>query len=185
MGFRNLLVQARRRRVFRTAGLYVVGAWLLLQIADMAFPALSVPEESIRFVWIAVILGFPVAIAFGWRYDIQGGRIVRTSDVDDNAPLSLQRPDYLILGALGIVAMVIVAGSLSEISDTQKPAVSSRPIEHIDRASIAVLPFVAVTAESDDEYLADGISEVLIHQLSNVPNLKVVARTTSFMFKGQ
>ena len=86
MKFGNLFVQARRRRVFRTAGLYVVGAWLLLQIAAMAFPALSIPEESIRFVWIAVILAFPVAIAFGWRYDIEGGRIVRTSDVDDNAP---------------------------------------------------------------------------------------------------
>jgi TolB-like protein/tetratricopeptide (TPR) repeat protein len=80
---------------------------------------------------------------------------------------------------------MIVAGSLSEISDTQKPAAPSSPIEQIDRASIAVLPFVAATAESDDEYLADGISEVLIHQLSNVPDLKVIARTTSFMFKGQ
>jgi len=181
----NLLVQARRRRVFRTAGLYIVGAWLLLQIADMAFPALSIPEESIRFVWIAVILAFPVAIAFGWRYDIEGGRIVRTGDLDEGAPLSLQRPDYLILGALGIVAIVIVAGSLSEISGTQKPVAPNSPIEQIDRASIAVLPFVAVTPDSDDEYLADGISEVLIHQLSNIPDLKVVARTTSFMFKGQ
>ena len=53
MGFGNLFFQARRRRVFRTAALYVVGAWLLLQIADMAFPALSIPEESIRFVWVA------------------------------------------------------------------------------------------------------------------------------------
>ncbi len=185
MGFRNLLVQARRRRVFRTAGLYVVGAWLLLQIAAMAFPALSIPEESIRFVWIAVIMAFPVAIAFGWRYDIQGGRIVRTSDVDENAPLSLQGPDYVVLGALGIVATVIVAGSLSEISDTQKPAALSSPIEDIDPGSIAVLPFVAVATKSDDEYLADGISEVLIHQLSNVPDLKVVARTTSFLFKGR
>ena len=186
MRFGNLFVQARRRRVFRTAGLYVVGAWLLLQIADMAFPALSIPEDSIRFVWIAVILAFPVAIAFSWRYDIlQDGRVVRTSDVDDDSSSSLQRPDYLVLGALGIVAIVIVAGSLSEISDTQNVAAPSSPIEQIDSASIVVIPFVAVTAESGDEYLADGISEVLIHQLSNVPDLKVIARTTSFMFKGQ
>mgnify|MGYP001563485312 CR=1 FL=1 len=172
MGFGDLLVQARRRRVFRTAGLYVVGAWLLLQIAALAFPALSIPDGSIRFVWIAAILGFPVAIAFGWRYDIQGGRIVRTSDRDESAPLSLQQPDYLILGALGIVAIVIVAGSLSEISDTQESAAPSSSIARIDRASIAVLPFVAVTAQSDDQYLADGISEVLIHQLSNVVHVQ-------------
>jgi TolB-like protein/Flp pilus assembly protein TadD len=185
MRFGSLLVQARRRRVFRTAGLYIVGAWLLLQIAAMAFPALSIPEESIRFVWIAVILAFPVAIAFGWRYDIQDGRIVRTSDADDHAPLSLQRPDYLVLGALGVVATLIVAGSLFEISDTQRPVISSSPTEEFDPTSILVLPFAAVTAESEDEYLADGISEVLIHQLSNVPELKVIARTTSFMFKGR
>ncbi len=185
MGLGDLIVQARRRRVFRTAGLYIVGAWLMLQVSALAFPALSVPEESIRFVWIAVILAFPVAIAFGWRYDIEGGRVVRTSDVDHSTPLSLQRPDYVILGALSVIAIVIVAGSLSEISDTQKPVASTGPVEQIDRASIAVLPFVAVTPESDDEYLADGISEVLIHQLSNVPELKVVARTTSFLFKGR
>jgi TolB-like protein/Flp pilus assembly protein TadD len=181
----DLIVQARRRRVFRTAGLYVVGAWLLLQVAALAFPALSIPEESIRFVWIAVILGFPVAIAFGWRYDIESGQVVRTSDVDEEASLALQRPDYLILGALGIVAIAIVAGSLAEISDTSQPLAPDVPVEQIDSASIAVLPFAAVTAESDDEYLADGISEVLIHQLSNVPGLKVVARTTSFVFKGR
>ena len=185
MGFGDLFVQARRRRVFRTAGLYFVGAWLLLQIAQNLFPALAIPEESIRFVWIAVFLGFPIAIAFGWRYDIEGGQVVRTDDVDHDATLSLQGPDYLILGALGVIAIAIVAGSLLEISETQNQVPPGSPTGQIDRASIAVLPFDAVSAKSDDEYLADGISEVLIHQLSNVPGLKVVARTTSFLFKGR
>ena len=119
MKFGSLFVQARRRRVFRTAGLYIVGAWLLLQITALAFPALSIPEESIRFVWIAAILGFPVAIVFGWRYDVRDGRIVRTSNVVDDSPLSLQRPDYLILGPLGATGFCV-----PEISDNEPATIT-------------------------------------------------------------
>ena len=72
------LKEARRRRVFRVAALYIVAAWIALQAADLAFPGLSIPESAIRYVWMGAILGLPVALFFGWRYDIIGGRIIRT-----------------------------------------------------------------------------------------------------------
>jgi TolB-like protein/tetratricopeptide (TPR) repeat protein len=181
----SLLAEARRRRVFRTAALYVVGAWVLVQIALAIFPALSISEVAIRYVWIAAILGFPIAIIFGWRYDIRGGRIVRTSDTDESASLSLQRPDYLILGALGIIAIVIVAGSLSEISDTQEPVRDSDWAQMVQSNSVAVLPFVNMSANPDNEYFADGLTEALLHALAQLPDLKVPARTSSFFFKGK
>ena len=74
---KELLKEARRRRVFRAAGLYIVGAWVVVQIALAAFPALSISEMAVRYVWLAALLGFPVAMVFGWLYDIRDGQIGR------------------------------------------------------------------------------------------------------------
>jgi TolB-like protein len=96
--------------------------------------------------------------------------------------MELQRPDYLILAALAVVLALIITGSLSEISETQNTPAESQLSIQIDPASIAVLPFVAVSSSPDDQYLAHGISETLIHQLAQVSDLRVIARTSSFSF---
>lgn len=87
--------------MFRVAGLYLVGAWALVQIAALVFPAIAIPETAIRYVWTAVILAFPVAIAFGWRYDIKDGHIIKTCRSDEEFDASLQRSAnslYLVSG---------------------------------------------------------------------------------------
>ena len=66
----SLIRELRRRRVFRTAALYVVGAWLVLQIADVSFPGFGIPEAAIGALIWAPVIGFPVAIVFGWFFDV-------------------------------------------------------------------------------------------------------------------
>ena len=66
----------RRRRIYRLVGLYVVGAWLVLQVADVMFPAWGIPDTAIRYLVIAALLGFPIALAFGWFFDITAEGIV-------------------------------------------------------------------------------------------------------------
>jgi hypothetical protein len=88
---KNFLIEARRRRVFRVMAIYIVGAWVALQAADLAFPGLGIEESAILYVWIGAILGLPIALFFGWRYDIIGGRIVRTAVSDVDADLSIAR----------------------------------------------------------------------------------------------
>ena len=106
----GLLVEMRRRRMFRVAALYFVGAWIFLQVADLAFDAWEIPSLALRYVWIATILGFPVAMIFGWRFDIVGGQIIHTPDSDASADLSLRRADILILTALAVVVVATVYG---------------------------------------------------------------------------
>ena len=65
-----LMRELRRRHVFRVAGVYVVAAWVAVQVADTAFPGMAVPDAAIRYVWLAAFLGFPLALVIGWRYDI-------------------------------------------------------------------------------------------------------------------
>ena len=73
-----LFRELRRRRVFNTVAIYIVGAWVGLQVADLAFPGLNIPESAIRYVWICVFILFPLVLIFGWRYDISKKGIQRT-----------------------------------------------------------------------------------------------------------
>jgi len=172
------LKEARRRRVFRLVALYFVGAWVALQAADLAFPGLGIPESAIQYVWIGAIMGVPVALFFGWRYDIIGGRIVRTAVSDVDSDLSIRRADYVVLVTLSAVVAVTAFGLIGQIS-------AQFVVTDIDPNSIAVLPFVNMSGNPDNEYFSDGLTETLLHALAQFPDLKVSARTSSFFFKGK
>ena len=118
---KDFFIEARRRRVFRVTAIYIVGAWVALQAADLAFPGLGIEEAAILYVWIGAILGLPIALFFGWRYDIVGGRIVRTPATDIDTDLSIGRTDYAILAALSVVVVVTVFGLIGQISETRIP----------------------------------------------------------------
>lgn len=81
--FGQFIRELRRRRVFRTAGFYVVGAWVLVQVFALAFQSFDIPNAALRYVWLAAIVGFPLALIFGWRYDITPQCIVRTPPAGD------------------------------------------------------------------------------------------------------
>jgi serine/threonine-protein kinase len=180
----ELFKEARRRRVFRTLALYVVGAWVALQVADLAFPGLGIAESAIRYVWIACIMGLPVALVFAWRYDIVGGKIIRTPASGVEVDLSIGRADYVVLAALAVVVTVIASGLVAKLSDTQVTATAQFSITEIDPKSIAVLPFVNMSGDEDNTYFSHGMSEELLNVLTRIPGLKVSSRTSSFHFAG-
>jgi TolB-like protein len=182
---KQLITEARRRRVFRVAGLYIVAAWVVVQVALAAFPALSISDTAVRYVWLAALLGFPVVMFFGWRYDIRDGRIVKTSADGADAPLGLQRADFIVLAAIGIVAVVILAGTMREITSMEPSEPLLPSLDDIDSASVAVLPFVNMSNDEQNEYFSDGLTETLLHMLAQLPDLKVSARTSAFSFKNK
>ena len=155
----GFLKEARRRRVFRVTALYIVGAFVALQVADLAFPGLGIAGSAIRYVWMGAILGLPIALFFGWRYDIVGGRIVRTAASDVDADLSIGRVDFVILGVLSAVVAVIAFGLVGEVSKTRVTETAPRIIAEMHPNSIAVLPFVNMSDDLNNEYFAVGIAE--------------------------
>jgi TolB-like protein/Tfp pilus assembly protein PilF len=187
------LRELRRRRVFRTAGLYVVGAWLVMQVADLFFPGWGLPDSAINILLVAAVLGFPLALVFGWFFDVTAQGIVRTSaagDRADAAPLSLQRTDYWVLAALALIAVVIVYDAVTDLIETPQVAESGGEIGDDEASpekpdnSIAVLPFANVSNDPDNEAFCDGISEEILHKLAEFGELHVIGRTSSFAFKG-
>ena len=185
--------ELRRRRMFRTAGLYIVGAWLVLQAASLLFPAWGLPDAALNTLLIAVILAFPLALVFGWYYDITPHGIVRTPAADDedgDTTLRLRRSDFALLAALALVAAAIIYDTTQDILDS--PGISSTASEQTvvsgplvkPANSIAVLPFVNISNDPNNEAFCDGISVEILDRLGKLDELHVIGRTSSFSFKG-
>jgi TolB-like protein/Tfp pilus assembly protein PilF len=177
----NLLQELRRRRVFRTAALYIVAAWIVLQVADLAFPALNIPEQAIRFVWLAAILGFPVAILFGWRYQVTENGIVRTlpAATGETADMRLKGADYVLLGALAAVAIAITYSAVEDIRQAESPYLVSALGNPILPNSLAFLPLDNLTGDDSQAYLVDGLHEAITSVLSQLSGLRVKSRRST------
>ena len=179
LSMKTFIAECRRRRVFRLAGLYVVGCWGVLQVVDLALENWGVAEHAIRFVWIAAIIGFPVALLFGWRFDIVGGRIQRTADGVTSADPSIHTIDYLVLIALGAIVIAVSYGIGTEVFVVAETEQELTLAKRADPMSIAVLPFSIDDQESgDSEFLASGIQDELLTRLSLIQTLKVTSRTS-------
>lgn len=167
----RFLTEARRRRVFRTVGLYIVGAWVLLQVADLGLQSLELSGGLLRYFWFIAFAGFPIALWFGWYYDVTADGIRRTPPATDteSADLALRIPDYAIIAALAIIAGMITAGVL-ERARTEAMAFGN---------GIAVLPLENLSGDEGQEYFAAGMHDALIASLSRIGALRVVSRTSA------
>jgi TolB-like protein/Flp pilus assembly protein TadD len=178
--------ELRRRRVFQTAAIYIVAAWIILQVADLAFPGLDIPENAIRYVWIGAFLGFPIALVFGWRYQITSQGIVRTAPLasgESAGDLGLNKNDYVLLSALALIVVAISYGVVGEIRQVEQPFGVSTFGREIHPNSIAVLPLSNLTGDPDQEYFVDGLHDAMISDLSQISALHVTSRTSASVYK--
>jgi TolB-like protein len=179
--------ELRRRRVFRTAALYVVGAWLALQVADVLFPALEIPEQSIRYLLYAAVLGFPVALVFGWFFDISADGIHRTGPASESELRTrhpLARKDYLLLGALACVLGAILYGTLTNVKVEPAQVAATPPQRSEGPPMVAVLPFANMSADDNGAFFARGVHDDLLTQLAQITSLRVISRTSVLEYEG-
>lgn len=181
----KLLHDLRRRRVFRLAGLYIVGAWVVIQVAEALFQAWGIPETANRFVFIAAALCFPIALVFGWIYDITGEGIVRTrkAGADESVSMQLQKADYAILAALVAIGVVVVLGSFERIQEEIQSGPAGAVALERRANSIAVLPFKNLDIRAETGFFSDGVTEEILHRLSTLGALHVLASNSSFGFR--
>jgi TolB-like protein/Tfp pilus assembly protein PilF len=156
-----LYEEARRRRLFRVVILYVLVGLAALEGAGNLGSALNFPGWTDTLVALLLIAGFPVAILLGWFFDFTTSGFVRTDPAVAGVPKGIRSPG--------------TSSSAVPYSSSRKPA---------DRKSIAVLPFVDMSPDRSQEYFGDGIAEEIINSLTRIDDLRVVARTSSFAFKG-
>lgn len=177
--------ELRRRRVYRLAGLYIVGAWLVIQVAEISFQAWGVPDSALQYLFVAAVACFPIALIFSWFYDITPRGIVRTeaAGVTETVKLKLKRADYAILTALLGVGLTILLGSAEKIQQQIETAtVSTGSIERREN-SIAVLPFNNLSNREEDQFFTDGIHDDLLTTIARIGSLKVISRTSMMEYR--
>ncbi|MEO8159839.1 MAG: tetratricopeptide repeat protein [Arenimonas sp.] len=194
MASQSFLTELRRRNVIRMAGLYLLGAWLLVQVASTLFPAFAVPDWALRAVVIVLVLGFVPALVFSWVFELTPEGLKRDAEVPPGqsiAPQTARRMERIIVAllvlALGYFALdkfVLAPRRATAVAAESRSQVAGVPAPAADN-SIAVLPFVDMSQGKDQEYFSDGLSEELLNQLAQIPQLRVIARTSSFSFKGK
>jgi TolB-like protein/Tfp pilus assembly protein PilF len=170
----RLFSELRRRNVFRMAVLYVVAAWLIMQVAEVVIALANLPDWIGPAVLGLLAVGFPIALILSWFYELTPEGISLEVDVEPGESITHitgRRMDFIVIALL---AAAVILFSLH----------TWWPSAPLDR-SIAVLPFANMSADPEQEYFSDGISEELLSALSKLPGLRVAARTSSFQFKGE
>ena len=186
----KLLDELKRRNVFRVGIAYAITAWLLLQLTEVLMELLELPAGMGKVVVAALLLGFPVALLFAWAFELTPEGVKREKDVrhaDSITPQTGKRLDRLII--VGLVAVIVVMGvERAWFAGTRSATVADAPAQPAvagGQPSIAVLPFVNMSADAENEYFSDGIAEELLNVLVRVSALQVASRTSSFAYKGK
>jgi len=183
----NFFAELKRRNVYKVAVAYAIVGWLLIQIATQVFPFLEIPNWVVRLVIALVAIGFPIALIIAWAFELTPQGIKRAEDID---PLDSRSGQVLPVGsgsknrtwiyvavigaALSVGLFFIGRYTASRTSWTERehpPAVAASPAQK----SIAVLPFLNESSNSNDEYFSDGLSEELIAALAQIRELKASA----------
>ena len=177
----RLFDELRRRRVFRMTAVYIITSWVLLQVADLLFPALGIDETALRYVWMAIIAGFPLAVFFSWRYDIGMSGITRTPPADDvpSESLALRKTDYAVLLILLSIAVFTVSTMTQHVIEEQAAIDVAPETRDINPHSIAILPLENLSPETTERYFVSGMYDSLISSLGKVSALQVTSRTSA------
>ena len=179
----SLVAELRRRNVFRVAAAYLVVGWLLTEVLTTILPELGAPAWASRAVILIFAFGFVPAVVFSWFYELTPEGIKREDELGDAERVKTRASKVLDhITVIGVVILVVFIGLFSARQAGEFSDVADAPVS---AASVAVLPFVNMSNDEDNEYFSDGLTETLLHMLAQIPDLKVAARTSSFAFKGQ
>ena len=175
MNPRNFFSELKRRNVYRAAVAYGVVAWFLTQLTTQVFPFFEIPNSTVRFVVIALAVGFPIAMLLSWLYELTPEGIVRTDDLDPAQARTVQRAagrilDFIIIGVLLLVIAMLIVGRRPFYRQTG---------ESVSQKSIAVLPFENLSRDPDNAYFATGIQDEILTRIAKIAALKVISRVST------
>ena len=192
MSERNFFAELKRRNVYKVAVAYIVASWLIIQAASILFPTFDAPASAMKILVVVIVLGFPIALAFSWAFEITPEGIKREAEVESDKSIT-HHSGRKIVGIT--VVLAIVAGGLfvfrmvgtdrravrttGNIEDGRRGA-TSLPVPE---KSIAVLPFDNLSSDKENAYFAEGIQDEILTRLSKIAALKVISRTSTQKYK--
>jgi len=195
----SLFAELKRRNVIRVGIAYVVFAWLIMQFSDVVLNNIEAPNWIFQVIMLLLAIGFPLVLIIAWAFELTPDGIKKEKDVDRSQSIRAEtgrKLNYFTIGVLALVAVYFFwesrfdnAGSTSsEVGQQATPATAvqteTAKVPETDKNSIAILPFVNMSSDPEQEYFSDGITEEIINAVVKIPGLSVPARTSVFGFKG-
>src|SRR4029077_20079025 len=186
----NFFSELKRRNVYKVAITYAVVAWLVVQAASILLPTFEAPAWGMKAFVVLLALGFALAVFISWAFEATPEGLKRTEDVPPDVAAKLpswsKRKFTTFIAVVALIAAGLLAYQLWRTRSMPAPRQSeTATVSATLQKSIAVLPFVNMSADKNDEYLSDGMTEELINVLAKVPGLRVPGRTSCFAFKGK
>lgn len=205
-GYQRFFAEMKRRRVFRVMAVYGVVGFVLLQVVDLAVPALLLPDWTYRLVALILVVGFPIALIIAWAFEVTPEGVRRTEALDDEALDAIvaqparQRWPAGILGLIGGLAIATAGwwalaprhgssstdGAVGAAAQGVAPdadSIASPVPEAIYAASLAVLPFDNRSADPENEFFTEGVHDDILTELSRLDGLKLISRTSVMRYK--
>ncbi|MEY2525232.1 MAG: hypothetical protein QOE73_3, partial [Verrucomicrobiota bacterium] len=180
----NLFAELKRRNVIRFAGLYLVGSWLLVQVASTVLPMFGAPDWLPRSIVILLAIGFFPALIFSWVFELTPEGLKRDEDVAPEqsiAPQTARRMDRVIIVVLAL-ALAYFAFDKFVFAPHRAAGPHDLPAG-ASAKSIAVLPFDNLSDDKSNAYFAEGIQDEILTRLSKIASLKVISRTSTQKYK--
>jgi adenylate cyclase len=190
----SFLSELKRRNVFRAAAAYVAVAWLVMQVAEISFPAFGLGDRALRLLILALAIGFVPAVTLAWVFELTPEGVKRDRDLDRSGPLVartnrlLDRAIVVLLG-LGVTYFAVDKFFLSpareqvRVEQALEQGRSEALEKQLGETSIVVLPFTNLSTDPEQAFFADGMAEELLNLLARIPELRVISRTSAFSFK--
>ncbi len=186
MNLPNFFAELQRRHVYKVGVAYAVAGWLVVQIVTQVFPIFEVSALAQRIIVLVIVAGFPLTLILTWLFDITPKGIVRTDDLPATGEshamqrerVGMDRKLNYVLALLLVMAIGYFVLDRTVLRRDSAQATS-------DAKSIAVLPLVNTSGDAANDYFSDGLSEELIAVLAKIPGLKIIGRSSSFLFKGK
>jgi TolB-like protein len=182
----DFFAELQRRHVYKVGAAYAVAGWLIVQIVTQVFPIFEVSALAQRVIVLLIVAGFPITLILTWLFDITARGVVRTGEVPATGEnlavrrerLGVDRKMNYVLAVLLVLAIgYLVLDHTVLRRDSAKSPDGGK--------SIAVLPLVNTSGDAANDYFSDGLSEELIAVLAKIPGLKIIGRSSSFLFKGK
>jgi hypothetical protein len=174
----GLFNELKRRNVVRVGIAYILIAWLIAQVAELALDSFDAPAWVIKAVLLLLTLGLPVALFFAWAFELTPDGLKKEKDVDRSQSIATntgRKLNTLIIGVLVIAVGVLLVDKFLPQSEEISPVAAATPSAEsgsvVETNSIAVLPFVDMSPAKDQEYFTDGLTENLLHALAQIQEL--------------
>ena len=183
--------ELKRRNVVRVAVAYAIVGWLLIEVSSTVFPLVQLPDWTVTFVTMLVLLGYPLALILAWAYELTPEGIKSTKSVEPVESITHatgRKLDFIIIGVMGLAIMFLLIDNYLLVVE-EVPAIVSTPTETPiedgpapsfipDRKSVAVLPFANRSNDANDAFFVDGIHDDILTHIAKISSLKVISRTS-------